>query len=486
MSKDRLTRHELSWLLAQEARGAAHALREGVTQLKQPGLPKPPGLEVTIISDGLPSVPPASLRVGAGLMESGSLPPVETNLDALEDAINMLSALNSGSRGKKARRGRIDLAALLYEVAPNARIAIEPGAGTEVFGEESDMQRMFHMLVNQDSNAQGGPSEVEIRRQGEWVKIAVQLGPDTVAAADVERRWLSRMATRYGGWTELEGGTQSIFLPADGASDQREVVELRKELVQAQQLGEVYARELAAVVTAGDLRSEIPPTAPPETGVDRLELLQNTASALQRVLRHWLDGLRSDTAELVQQLGEQAPLAQSFSRRMAVGAELLGDLGLLTECDLTEPVRRVDVSEMAREAVNSVASRAARHGVTVTTRIPERAAFETRTSQLRVLLRALLHHGIAATPRSGEVSLSVVATEMGMLLSVEDGGPVVPEASRTDVIQHRTDPASFGRPAGVSLLVADVIGGVLGSGAGMREGQAGRAEIWVVLRNRPD
>jgi hypothetical protein len=80
----------------------------------------------------------------------------------------------------------------------------------------------------------------------------------------------------------------------------------------------------------------------------------------------------------------------------------------------------------------------------------------------------------------------VVPIEMGMLLSVEDGGPVVPEASRTAVIQHRTDPASFGRPAGVSLLVADVIGGVLGGGAGMREGVGGRAEVWVVLRSRPD
>ena len=480
MSKDRLTRHELSWLLAQEARGAAHALREGVTQLKQPGPAKPAGLDIKIVSIDSPP-PPESL---AG---SGSLPPVETNLDALEDAINMLSALNSGNRGKK-RRGRIDLASLLYEVAPNARIAIEPGAGTEVVGEESDMRRMFHMLVNQDSSPSGqnGPSEVEIRRQGEWIKIAVQLGPDTAAADNVERRWLSRMATRYGGRVELEGGTQAIFLPAHGASDQREVVELRKELEQAQQLGEIYARELAAVVTAGDLRSEIPPTAPPETGVDRLELLQNTASALQRVLRHWLDGLRSDTAELHQQLGEHAPLAQSFSRRMGVGAELLGDLGLLTECDLAEPVRRLDVTDLAREVMQSIESRAARHGVLLDVQLPERAPFETKTTQLRVLLRALLHHALAATPRGGKVVLSAVPTEMGMLLSVEDGGPVVPEASRTDVIQHRTDPASYGRPAGVSLLVADVIGGVLGSGAGMRAGTAGRNEVWVVLRNRPD
>jgi len=71
-------------------------------------------------------------------------------------------------------------------------------------------------------------------------------------------------------------------------------------------------------------------------------------------------------------------------------------------------------------------------------------------------------------------------------LSVEDGGPVVPEASRTAVIQHRTDPTSFGRPAGVSLLVADVLSGVLGSGAGLREGTQGRSEVWAVLRNRPD
>jgi len=475
VSKDRLTRHELSWLLAQEARGAAHALREGVSQLKQPA-PAKPGPEIMIL----------------GGLVTDSMPPVESNLDALEDAINMLSALNSGARGKK-RRGRIDLAALLYEVAPNARIAIEPGAGTEVNGEESDMRRMFHMLVNQDSspNGLGGPSEVEIRRQGEWVKIAVQLGPDTAAADDVERRWLSRMATRYGGRVELEGGTQSIFLPADGASDQREVVELRKELAQAQQLGEAYARELAAVVTAGDLRSDIPPTAPPESGVDRLELLQNTASALQRVLRHWLDGLRTDTAELQKQLGEQAPLALSFARRMAVGAELLGDLGLLTECDLSEPVRRLDVTELSREALQSVEARAARHGVTLNARLPDQASFETKTSELRVLLRALLHHAIAATPRGGEVTLSVVPTEMGMLLSVEDGGPVVPEASRSAVIQHRTDPTSFGRPAGVSLLVADVIGTVLGGGVGMRDasGRAasgGGSEVWAVLRNRPN
>jgi signal transduction histidine kinase len=453
--KDRLTRHELSWLLAQEARGAAHALREGVTQLKQPG-------------------PTIESRVSEA-------PPVETNLDALDDAINMLSALNSANKGK-ARRGRIDLAALLYEVAPGARIAIEPGAGTEVFGEESDMRRMFHLLVNQsDATMTGsdGPAEVTIRRQGEWVRIRVELGPDTLAAAELERRWLSRMATRYGGWVELEGGTQSIFLPADGASDQREVVELRKELEQAQQLGEAYARELASVVAAGDTRSELP-TTPPERREERLELLQSTALALQRSLKHWFDGLRADTASFIGEAAEASPLAH----RLSSGSELLFDLALVTECRVNETPSNVDMVELAHEALSAVEQRAARHDVSLEFVLPPKALIETRPSQVRVMLRALLHHALHATPRGGMVRLSLIPTELGLLVTVEDGGPTVPEASRADVLQHRVDPASFGRPAGVALLVADAVGNALGGTLAMREGTGSRTELWIVLRNR--
>src|SRR6185295_1917408 len=92
--QERLTRHEISWLLAQEARGAAKTLRTEVQELRQPGETRP------------------------------TPPPVQTTLDALDDTIEMLSALNAERRGR-GRRGRIDLASLLYEVAPSARIGIE-------------------------------------------------------------------------------------------------------------------------------------------------------------------------------------------------------------------------------------------------------------------------------------------------------------------------------------------------------------------------
>ena len=260
MPQDRLTRHELSWLLAQEARGAARALREGVTQLKQPAAQEP------------------------RIVESA---PVETTLDALDDAITMLNALHSGSRSK-SRRGRIDLAALLYEVAPNTRIAIEPGAGTEVFGQEDELRRMLHLLVHQSDAASGSPGsaaapEVKVRRQDSWVKISVELGPDAQGAAELERRWLSRMATRHGGWVELEGGTQSIFLPADGAADQREVVELRKELEQAPAFSpEPSSRTLQAGTGAGEARVERDvPIYQVDAIVRRSMSLQNTRAGLE-------------------------------------------------------------------------------------------------------------------------------------------------------------------------------------------------------------
>ncbi len=458
VSQERLTRHEISWLLAQEARGAARALREGVSQLRQA-----PGPETRIIN------------------VTGDGPAVETTLDALDDAISMLSDLNTGARGAtKARRGRIDLAALLMDLSPNTRLAIEPGAGTEVFGDEQDLRRMLNMLVTQAGSTQGGAAEVKIRRQAEWVKISVELGPDA-GAQELERRWLSRMATRHGGWVELEGGTQSIFLPADGASDQREVVELRKELEQAQQLGEAYARELASVLTAGDIRTEPPPAVAPRGGSQRFEVLQGAAHALQRSLKTMLEGLRADSALAIHELGESSPLAQSLQKRAAAAAEMSFDLALAADCPFDEPKSRVSVAELVKTAVSDAEARAARHGISIAAKGPQNLPLSTRPKTLLALLRALLHHAISATPRDGEVLVSAYAVDSSVLVSVQDGGPSVTEAHRADVLRYRTDPSAFGRPSGIALLIAEAAAESLGGTLELRDGPDGEAEVWTLL-----
>ena len=427
MSNERLTRQELSWLLAQEARGAARSLREGVTLLTQP---PPPG-------------------------EQHKQPEVTTSLDALDDAINRLGELQIGHPSAKARRGRIDLAALLCEVAPHARIAMEPGAGVEVMGEEGEMKRMLHLLVSQ-TNASGasgsaGASDVEIRRHGDWVKVSVDLGPDRSPTAAMERRWLSRMATRHGGRLELEGGLQVMWLPADDAGN--EVAELKRELEQAQQLGEAYARELAQVFSSGTLTSAPPP--PPEAGEagPTLEALVGAITAMERQLGGWLDGVKSDLTE--------PDSNERITKRLAAAGDVVTELSHVAACPFDEEDSHVDVVEMIKRVIGEHEARAARRGVRIDVKLPEVLRFETREGVLRTIVHALLDHAISASPRDATVRVHLSA-ELPLELTVCDGGPLVPEPSREDFLRRRIDPSSVGRPDGVALLVGQSAAGLLG------------------------
>ncbi len=445
VTQERLTRHELSWLLAQEARGAAKTLRDEV-------------VKVHALSEPAPA-------------------PVGTTLDALDDAIEMLSALNTGARGKP-RRGRIDLAALIYEVAPNARLAIEPGAGTEVFGDEADLRRMVNLLVTQASAGASQP-EVRIRRQEDSVRISVDLGPEIAATGELERRWLSRMATRHGGRFELEGGTQSILLQADGASDQREVHELRQELKQAQELGEAYARELAAVLAGGEIRSE-PPPEHSAAGATRFDALRGAALAFERILKGVLEALRGDLA-LAHKLDTSSELSQSLSRRLAHVSELAADLSPITAASSAEPAGVCELVASCRKVVAALSARAARQDVTVELSSPERLAARAPEKLLNLVLHMLLSHALAATPRGGVVRLVLYKTELGAVLSVEDGGPPIPEASRQALLENAIDPSHLGRPSGLSLLAAHAGAAAFGSTLELREGARRQTEAWLTL-----
>src|SRR5579859_6376773 len=164
MSRGKVTRQELGWLLTQEAQGAAERLRKGVTALTQ--APPPPGAD----SSGM-----------------------DATLSALDDAMKMLSSLHNRPVSVRGRRGRIDLASLLWEVAPEARVSIEPGSGTEVFGDEAELRRMLHVMLGHGS---GSGSSLTIKREGDEVVLGVVMGPDTSPTADTERAWISRMAVR--------------------------------------------------------------------------------------------------------------------------------------------------------------------------------------------------------------------------------------------------------------------------------------------------
>jgi two-component system, OmpR family, sensor kinase len=458
----RLTRQELGWLLAQEARGAAKILRQDVTLLSQP---PPPPSEPGITF----SVP--DLRV-------------TTTLNALDDAIGMLSELEGGPAGPKpsARRGRIDLAALLWDFAPTASISIEPGAGTEVFGEEVELRRMLHVLLSQTNFAGGGQdaasAPVRIRREADWIRITVDLGPDVSASTDLERRWLSRMATRMGGQLELEGGTMSLVLPADASNDQSEVADLRKELVQAQQLGEAYARELATVFAAGQMpEAEVTAADTTDVAVRRFELLVAFASAVHRSLLTVFHALEQDAERL-----DAGPASSAIATHISGGYAVLGEIGRVAGCPRTEPTERVDVARAASDAVSDSETRAARHDVRLVLNAPSDLWLATRPRAIALLLRALIEHAIAATPKGGTVEMTLAPDSGGVKLTVCDGGPVVPASAQADLLEHRVDPAALGRPPGLALLVAYTVSGYLGGALRLGQSDSGGAIAEARLR----
>lgn len=427
---ERLTRGELGWLLAQEARGAASALRAEVKELRNSLRPPPP-----------PPSSPTPVRISGfdqwgnpGQEDRISSLPGERHLNTLDEAINLLANLQQQTNPRPKRRGRIDLAALLYELAPNCKLSLEPGAGTEVIGEEHELRRMFHLLLNQSTGGGDGATlnTIELKRQEQWIQISVELGPDA-ATSDLERRWLSRMALKLGGRLELHGRKQQVILPAE-SSNHEEVDQLKRELQQAQLLGEAYAKELATALAVDT--STTPDSAP-----------LSTLSA-----GHWSDPVHALASALLPALQAAVRTAPNSPAIEALDG-WARQLNLLTSID----ERSAGVLHLLARVRDTSATLAARKSISLrdVTQPSEALAQATSpTPMLSSTLLLLIEHAIAATPTGGLVTLAAKVEHGALVFEVTDQGSAVPESMATGLIYGAIDPRSLGRPAGASLLLA--------------------------------
>lgn len=468
MSKGRLTRQELGWLLTQEAQGAAERLRVGVQVLKTNAPP-------------VPEVPEAGLGLDA-------------TLDALDDAMKMLSSLHKTPSPKGGRRGRIDLAALLWEVAPEARVSIEPGGGTEVFGDEAELRRMIHVLVGHGS---GAGSQVNVRREGDEVRVSVDLGPDSSATAETERAWVSRMAIRYGGRYDLEGGAEVITFPADGVSERNEREALRKELDEARKQGEVYARELAQAF-AHEETSTSPSTMPPPSlaqapGSERFVTLGRFAAGVAAELR----GILSPAAR---QVPARAPGSgpgsspggasttdpneerwDTVRRALARAQDFVAVLASLGELDPNEVGADVELGDVARAAASSLAARAERSGVTV--QIDAEAPVVVRAGQraAAAIAREVLTQAIAASPRGSRVIVRATRDGGPPRLEIDDAGPLLPTSARRAFVALEIDPGTYGRSTSVPLYIASQIASWQGASMELSDPSGGGLRVAVAF-----
>jgi signal transduction histidine kinase len=423
MSKGRLTRQELGWLLTQEAAGAAERLRAGVQILK--------------------SNPPPEAAGGAGA--------VDATLDALDDTMKMLSSLHNRPVRVTGRRGRVDLAALLWEVAPDARAAIEPGSGTEVFGDEAELRRMLQLLVEHGSGAE---SQVTIRREGDMVRVAVVLGPDATATAEAERAWLSRMATRYGGRLDLEGGMEIFSLPADAERVEREALE--KELDEARKQGEAYARELAAAFTTTEEGVSPSTFPPPLSGTD----VGDRVAVLVRIAGGIAAELRSLITPAVRELGvlakDDEQKFETIRRELGQAQDLAHALHTIGEIDVQELPGPVSLGEVVEKRITQLGGRSSRAGVTVQLSDDTQGKAHARSSPLALtaLVDALLGQAIQASPRGSNVKVLVTDEERGPCVQVDDAGPPLPATARKAFVGLETEPGTYGRPTSLPLYVA--------------------------------
>lgn len=444
MGGDRLTKNELSWLFAQEARSAATKLRAGVT------------------------IPPPA--AGPPIVDEGSSG-VEGALNRLDEAVSALASLHGHPMGR-GRRGKIDVAALLWEIAPEAKVQIEMGEGTTVFGDEAELRRMLQVLVSQSGDPSGASStqEISVRRQGDLVRIEVALGPDTSAMHETERAWLSRMAIRYGGRLDLEGGVQVLSLAAEVDETQRELDSLKKELAAAQAQGEAYARELAALFSRGEAHGAPPSVSSGPShrapGDNSLAVLVASTRTIGAEMRAILSAIGREIAPLRGHAGEVGEVAGSVGRHVTAASEVLSDLARLGTCPLSELPRLVDVSEMLRDLVRDEAARIARHDVKVALTGADSAQDVVPAGALAVLLHALFAHALDATPPGETITIHVEAppatgaVEDGsadIAVTFQDGGAPLGASALAGILSREFETLAPGRRASIELVSAHAI-----------------------------
>lgn len=507
MSGERLTRTELSWLLTQEAKAAAEKLKKGIGGMSSPPPPPhgapPHGPPHGVIPPPPPSSSGGTPAPGAVGLAPGSSPPaplpvsvsfaveetgVESVLDRLDETMSVLASLYGNQ--PKGRRGRIDVAALLWEIAPEARVQIEMGNGLDVVGDEAELRRMLHVLMalGGDPTAQGAVA-VSVRREGEEIRVAVELGPDKTQGFETETQWLSRMATRYGGQFFLEGNKNTLSLRA--SDEQREVEELRRELAATQAQSDAYARELKAVMSS---RSEPPPPMSTSSSVstatqgDGLGSLIGMARSLVTDVRGILAAIGREMVPLRERGrwgdndAEIAEIAASVGRHVTAASEVVSDLARLAGCPQFEMPSPCNLIDLVRDVVKAEQNRATRHGVAIHLEAPSTSSDDVLpVGSVHILFQELLDSAISVSPADAKVHVTVTENSSGTVVTFDDSGPALSAKAKSGALSRDFDALVQERAAALPLIAAFALSAHLHAPLTLEDSPRGGARVRVTF-----
>jgi signal transduction histidine kinase len=312
----------------------------------------------------------------------------------------------------------------------------------------------------------GEGSSVNVRRDGDDVRVSTTLGPDSSPTAGTERAWLSRMALRYGGRHDLEGGNETLVLPAEGSADRNEREALRKELDEARAQGEVYARELAAVFDRGEevaTVSSVPPAPGPPTA-DRFATITKVCAGVASELRATLGPLTRDLGALRRHDVTDEQL-DTLRRRLSHAQELVASLRSIGALPSHELATEVDLVEVATGAARDGSVFGERNQVTVAVKASDgkRVYVRCGAKVVAALARELVAHAVAASPKGGVVEISVADDPAGPRLVVDDAGSPLPASGRRAFLALETHAGQYARPSGLPIFMAAELAACIGA-----------------------
>jgi two-component system OmpR family sensor kinase len=190
-------------------------------------------------------------------------------------------------------------------------------------------------------------------------------------------------------------------------------------------------------------------------------LLERLADSLETQRRFIADAaheLRSPVAALALQ-AQVAQRAHPGEARAAAFAELMQGIARAGRLvGAREPLRRIDLAELAREVVGAHAVRAEAVNVDLGADAPLPAFMIGAESELRSLVNNLVDNALRYAPPESEVTVTVRQASSAIELSVVDSGPGIPAEDRERVFERfQRAAAGSTRGGGLGLSIAKAV-----------------------------
>ena len=165
-------------------------------------------------------------------------------------------------------------------------------------------------------------------------------------------------------------------------------------------------------------------------------------------------------AQALRRTGDAAQREASLQRLetgIERGIRLVGQLLVLARAD-SEPAAApepLELRQLARDAVAEVLPQAHARRIDLGLETDAEARVTGQTEALQILLRNLLENAVKYTPAGGRVDISIAPQPSGVLLSVEDSGPGIPDAERERVFDRfyrAADASATGSGLGLAIV----------------------------------